>query len=647
MRPRGLLLIALVVCLWLAGWLRFCHVGAQSYWNDEGNSLALAGRGVPAILEAAAADIHPPAYYLALKVWRALTGDSEFALRSFSALAGLLLVALLYRLGRVYFDPPAAVAAALVGALHPFLIYYSQEARMYALAATLAAASFLLFSLWLRSSRDPNRPAGDWRLAAGYVLVTAAGLYTHYSFGFVVLAENLAALGGLAAHASGKRRGRVLAWLELQGVTLLLFLPWLPTAYRQLTTWPTGHAAGSFWSSLADLWRYLTLGRTTPTAQAWLPLAGAALLLVLGLRRRGQTITPFIWLLLPAALTLGLGLLTEPFAKFLLVAVPAVCLLLGQGAAAIIPSTAPLSPRARARPARPRSRLQAGIEAVVWLAAVAALGYGIFTSLNNLYFNPAYFRDDYRAIEGHLRSVYQPGDAVIVISPNQVEAFGYYHTGGAEVFPLPHARPADPAETTAALEAIAAAHPRLFVLFWGDDQADPAHIVENWLNTHAFKFDDTWYGQVRLATYAAAAPAAAPAVTLKARFGDHIRLLGYSLQPSSAAPGDIVQLTLFWQTDAALAERYKVFVHLYAGLDAPPVAQQDGEPQGDLAPTINWTAGATVADNHGLLVPPDLPPGDYTLMIGLYDLFTGDRLPVIVSDITNGDRLRLATLPVR
>jgi hypothetical protein len=351
--------------------------------------------------------------------------------------------------------------------------------------------------------------------------------------------------------------------------------------------------------------------------------------------------------LVPAALTLGLGLLTEPFAKFLLVAVPGVCLLLGQGLAAPIPSTAPLSTRAKARPQRPRSRLAFVIESIVWLAAVAAFGYGLFMSLNNLYFNPAYFRDDYRGIAQYLASINRPGDAVIVIAPNQVEAFGHYHTAGAEVFPMPHARPPDPDETTAALEAITSTHPRVFVLSWGDEQADPAHIVERWLNTYAFKAGESWYGQVRLATYAAALPAEGPATTLDARFGDHIQLAAYRLAPRQLAPGDLVQLSLFWQTDSAVTQRYKVFVHLYADPGLPPVAQQDGEPQGGQAPTTTWAPGATVHDNHAVLIPPDLPPGEYTLMIGLYDLFSTDRLPVVVDGTASGDRLNLGKLIVR
>src|SRR5258708_13598918 len=145
---RRLLFIGLVLCLWLAGWLGFYRLGAQSYWNDEGLSLGLAGRDVATILSSAAADIHPPGYYLLLKVWHGQTGDTEFALRAFSALSGLVLVALLYRLGRLYFNPLSALAAAGLGALNPFVIYYSPQARMSELAAALAPASVLLFSLW-------------------------------------------------------------------------------------------------------------------------------------------------------------------------------------------------------------------------------------------------------------------------------------------------------------------------------------------------------------------------------------------------------------------------------------------------------------------------------------------------------------------
>jgi mannosyltransferase len=653
---RRLLFITLILCLWPAGWLRFYQLGAQSYWNDEGISLGLAGRDVPTILSSAAADIHPPGYYLLLKAWHGLMGDTEFGLRAFSALSGLVLVSLLYRLGRVYFDPLAALMAAFLGALNPFLVYYSQEARMYELAAALAAASFLLFSLWLRSSRPPASPYGDRRLAVAYCLVTAAGLYTHYAFAFVVLAENLAALGGLMAHGhapAGQARrpgpSRLVVWLGLQAATLVLFLPWLPTALHQLTTWPAATEHPPFLTALPDLWRYLVVGRTLDLNTAWPALIGGAILLLLGLRRRGQTITPLIWLLVPAALTLAFGLLTDAFSKFLIVAVPAACLLLGHGLAGLPASLFTLAPPSDTAPSARHyfQRLGWLLEVLLWWGAVAGVGVGLYASFNNLYFNPAYARDDYRGIARYVESLYRPGDAIITIAPNQVETFAFYHRSGAEVFPLPHARPLDPAETAAALSAIAANHSRVFVLFWGDQQADPAHVVENWLNSHAFKAGETWYGQVRLATYALAAPAAAPTVQSGARFGDHITLQGYSLPSAALKPGDILQLTLFWQTAAQVDARYKVFVHLYADPSQPPVAQVDGEPGGGLAPTNTWAVGAVVPDNHGVLIPTDLPAGRYQLMIGLYDLFTGDRLPITLNNIPQVDRLSLETITIQ
>jgi mannosyltransferase len=647
-RGTRLALTALLAVILIGTGLRFFRIGAQSYWNDEGNSLVLASRTPGEIARAAAADIHPPGYYLALSAWRAAAGDTELALRGFSALAGVVLLALLYRLGREYFGWRPGIAAASVGAVHPFLIYYSQEARMYALLAALAAASFLLFSRWLRSSRPPASPAGDWRLGLGFSLATAAGLYTHYAFSFVLLAQNVALLGGLLAHGQRAVPGapsrpwapRLAAWLGWQAVGLAMFAPWLPVAWRQLTTWPAERTTLSFGLALAELGRYLAVGRTLAHEAATVGVLGLVVLLLFGLRARGQTITPFLWLLVPAGLILALGLLTEPFAKFLVAVVPAVCVLLG-AAVAHPPAAGGPAPRSEPRPAPAPGALSG-----LWVLSLAALLLGNWRSLDNLYFNPAYYRDDYRGIASHLAGIRRPGDAVITIAPNQVEAFGYYHRHGAPVYPLPQARPLDPAATAQALEQISAAHPRIFVLFWGEQQADPDSFVEGWLNRNAFKAGDSWFGQVRLATYAAAQPAPQPSAVSGARFGDRIVLEGFSLAELAAAPGDILQLTLFWRADSPVQQRYKVFVHLYDDIHQPPLAQQDGEPGGGFLPSDAWPIGERVADNHGVLLPADLPAGEYRLMVGLYNLSTGERLPVTLGSQAHADRLLIGTLAV-
>jgi len=346
-----------------------------------------------------------------------------------------------------------------------------------------------------------------------------------------------------------------------------------------------------------------------------------------------RSITAAVWLLLPAGLTVSAGLLTEAFSKFLLVAVPAGCLLGGYGLASGYPlwQRGGLGWRSLA--------VLIGVGAVVW-------GDGLYQSLYHLYYDPRYFRDDYRGVARYVDSIARPGDALITLAPNQIEALGYYHRSGAPVFPLPRTRPLDRETTRLELETIVAHYQRLFVLYWGDDQADPEHFIEDWLNTHTFKAGDRWFGGVRLATYAAATPASAPATLSGAHFGSQIVLEGYTLSNSRLAVGDILQVTFFWRASEALPTRYKVFVHLYADSDQPPCAQEDGEPGGGMAITTTWQPGEVYADNHGVLITAEVSPGNYRLMAGLYAWDSGARLPVTLDGVMVGDRLDLGMVTV-
>ncbi|MBI3762718.1 MAG: glycosyltransferase family 39 protein [Chloroflexi bacterium] len=598
------------------------------------------------IVEGAAGDIHPPGYYLALAGWRALTGESEFALRALSAFAGVILVALIFRLGREYFDRPAALGAAFFAAIHPALIYYSQEARMYSLVAALGAATFLLASRWLRASPSTLNPP---RLAgAGYVLIVSAGLYTHYSFAFVLVAVNLAAVGGMAFHRRELFRPRAARWIGLQLAALLLFAPWLGTAVHQVTTWPSAREYHPFIVSFLGVSRWLLLGQTIDAAQAVPGLIGMAGLFLLALRRRGQIVTPLIWLLVSAGFILGLGFFSEAFAKFLIGAVPAACLVLGSG----VGHVAHLSRRyfqrigngkADAQRPHPLFRLSDPLEGLLAIVFGVLIVWTTGVALINLYFSPAYARDDYRAIARLVASNSRPGDAVLLIAPNQWEVFTYYHRSGAEVFPLPRTRPLDPIGTETDMEKIAAKYDRLFVLWWGEAQADPDRFVESWLNSRAFKALDQWYGHVRLSTYAVSRQAAKIESPLALRFGDSIALEGFTLKNAALAPGDILQLTLFWRAEKRVTGRYKVFVHVTAD-DGAPLAQQDGEPGGGLRPTSDWKPGEQVPDNHGILLPAALPPGEYRVIVGLYRLDDGVRLSVSPG---GGDSLFLSLIRVK
>ncbi|MCD6291454.1 MAG: phospholipid carrier-dependent glycosyltransferase [Anaerolineae bacterium] len=110
---------------------------------------------------------------------------------------------------------------------------------------------------------------------------------------------------------------------------------------------------------------------------------------------------------------------------------------------------------------------------------------------------------------------------------------------------------------------------------------------------------------------------------LDARFGTIARLAGYTLTYDRRA----VRLVLAWQALGTTSHSYKVFVHLIDANDTI-VAQRDSVPAGGSAPTTSWLPGEVITDEYTLETPPNLPPGEYRLRVGLYDDSTLRRLPV-------------------
>jgi 4-amino-4-deoxy-L-arabinose transferase-like glycosyltransferase len=118
----------------IAAATRLYHIQTQSIWFDEGWSAYAAVQ--PTLWDAFQADAtNPPLYYVLLNISVRFTGDSEFALRWFSLVCGLLVIPLAYQLGRTVFDERAGLYAAFLAAVSPPLWWASQEARMYTLLA--------------------------------------------------------------------------------------------------------------------------------------------------------------------------------------------------------------------------------------------------------------------------------------------------------------------------------------------------------------------------------------------------------------------------------------------------------------------------------------------------------------------------------
>jgi mannosyltransferase len=655
--------IALLLILVLAAFLRFYRLDAQSLWADEGNSVSLSGRSLDLITAGAAHDIHPPLYYYLLHFWMRAFGNSEFAVRALSALLGTALVYLTYLLGRHLSSPPSippncggeanrnywlGLVAAFLSAISPFQVYYSQEVRMYILLAALSALSIYSFIRFLETeasetTRNPKPRTRNLYFWVGlYIVATTLSLYTHYSFPIVLVMENLLYGFWLAiSWRRGKVLGRVLRWVVIQLAIVALYWPWLPTAFRQVSNWPSISQSYGLVFVVKEAFRLFSLGPTAGAQYTSLLLLGFAAIFVAGAWPTTHSehksliphslidSLPLLYCLFPVLMMYVLSLWRPAYRpKFFLVGSPAFCLILARGIVQL-------------------SGVAGKHLAIRCLLPATCLIFIILSSnrsLQNYYFDPQYARDDYRGIAQYISALEKNGDAVLLNAPNQWEIFTYYYKAELPVYPLPRSRPLDEAQTAEELTEIAAEHDRLFAVLWAVDESDPGRFVEGWLAERAYKALDTWYGGVRLAIYAI--PTASPQEIqnpLEARLGDEIGLSGYNLLAHEVEAGDILPLTLFWQALAQPQERYKVFVHL---LDEAGhiVGQWDSEPGNGLNITTGWQPGETVADNYGVLVRPGTPPGEHRIEVGMYSAISGQRLTV--SEGGQGDQLLLDSIQV-
>lgn len=313
--------------------LRVGALGQQSLWYDESYTLLLARFPFGEMLERAARDTNQPLYFWLLGLWG--TGPSvDFYPRFLSALAGTASVALVYAVARSLLGARTAAAAALLAAVSPFHVFYSQEVRMYALLGLwnlLAAWGFI--QGWFHQRRS------GWAL---YGAATALTLYTHVLGAFIPLALLLwAALVGRGLVPRLKAPALALA------AAGLAYLPWAAALAGQVSTVLT-----TFWApqpTVVSPFASLYLFFEGPFAGAAFPVALSAVLLALALTlpaviarpaQRAVAIseTPqrqalsflWAWAALPLAALLALSLVRPLYLeRVVLGAAFPVCVLLG------------------------------------------------------------------------------------------------------------------------------------------------------------------------------------------------------------------------------------------------------------------------------------------------------------------------------
>jgi len=568
--------------------LRLFRIDAQSLWYDEGISAHQLTRSFPEILRASALDTHPPLYYWTLKAWGEVIGPSEVSLRSLSAVWGVLAVVLTWLVGRRLFGTLAASVAAVLLSAAPLAVYYAQEVRMYTQVTALgllAVYAYTRRSYWL------------------YAVAGLATLYTQYLGVAILVALNLQALLWWRSRA----RAEWPRWLAANAAIAAGFAAWLPTFIDQQS-----HALNTSPRTPLGLATDTLTAYAGGTAHGEVFLWSGAVLTIVALLgfalnrdRSAATLALLVWLM-PLGLVLALGIRSGLFeVRYLVLGLPGLMLLVG------------VSITWLAR----RPLLAAGLAAVA--LAPAAMG------LAAEYFDPSLARDDYRGLVGEIEREARPTDAVVLVAPNQVEIFDYYYHGQLPTIGLPAQRPIDPQDTRQRLEAIRSEYDRIWLVSWAMAEADPRGVISAWLAENGFQATHQWYGSVQLALVGFG-PSNVATEKVDAALDNGIVLDAYRLGSRTLKPGETLALTLVWRAARGpTAEHWKVFTHLLDGA-SDVVAQRDAEPADNLRPTTSWLRGEQIEDNYGIAIPDALPPGSYTLEVGMYagttrSVFDGGR----------------------
>jgi mannosyltransferase len=243
------------------------NIHNSSIWFDEAFSAYLVQFSFADIAHYTSTDVHPPFYYWVLKVWTMLFGTDEFGLRSMSVLFGAGAITMAYLLARRFFGRLVGGVSLLFLIVSPMLIRYSDEARMY----TLAAAIILLATYVLVKATESNKR----RYWVIYGILVTLGMWTHY---FAALAWIAHWIWRAFVVRKSTTKPKLFwskfftkDWIIAHVIAIGLFLPWLPFMALQLSSiqgtgfWIGPVSVDSFPNYFTNLFYYLEHGQT----QGW------------------------------------------------------------------------------------------------------------------------------------------------------------------------------------------------------------------------------------------------------------------------------------------------------------------------------------------------------------------------------------------
>lgn len=602
--------VGMALVLGLSVWWRAANLNAFGIFNDEGTYLMWAKHllaGHPLYSETRA--VQGPLFLEALAAGFRWLGVSVAAGRWVSILFGLGALLAVGWLGRALAGRGVALVALTLLSITPLFFAYSRAAlaEVMAIAVTLLALGLALHY------RQGARLGRAWLLAAGLALAVSFLMKALYPL-LPLLVAWLIVERRAERDAAARWRAALVDGLYfaagLVAPLLLAFVIWDAAGlYDTLVTFRLDLRAA----------HPLDLGENLGKVGAFLGSNGALVALAaaglgwLWQRRSRQAAWLPIWLALTLVTVLGH---TPLFPHHLLTLLPPLALLAGIG---LVWSLAGLG-RWRAESAPGRAWTALGLAATgFYLASLPAI-----VTANNAARQITTGGREAEAI-AFLQEVTRPAD--YLLSDNLMLVFQADRQTPPPLGDVAQVAINAGRLTSEDLIALSQAYDVQAVASWSlrlpwlaafEAWAEENYLVRRaWDDHHVIYFGRRW-------------PAGAPIPNeRRVALGPAILWRGFSLDAEPARTGSLraLPVTLFWEARSKPAADYTVFVQV---LDAAGrrVAGWDSQPLHGYLPTSGWPPGEVVRDRLAVPLPADLPPGRYTVIAGMYDLATLERLPV-------------------
>ena len=486
---------------------------------------------------------------------------------------------------------------------------------MYAQVLALSLAVVVSFLLVLRRNHFVH-----W---LGFVLLTAACLYTHY---FAALAPVAMAVYYIVSWLLGRYRSLLGRWLLAHLTVAVLYAPWLMNAFS-MTSVSSWQEPTSPWLLPWNVLGSFSLGEVFPfAAKPWLTIAFALLFLLgcYGMYRQSavshqssveRATSPYtdssgllpIYLFVPLLVMMGLawtgrGILD----KYVTVALPSFCLTLALGVRTLYSITQ----AAMGRDHPGRGKYAGNVLAASALALILVTDV---VALNAYYTDERYFKHDYRGVAAHVVARERSGDVILADGLNPNIIFERYYTGRS---PIQRVDLGEADQEEALLAELAATHERAWLVL---NFHEPGRI-ELWLEEHGYQLYQDEFSNVDLYLYAF--PKDIPddgwVENTAQDTNGPARLAAYKLRVF----GETAYLDMAWRVEQPPGIAYKISTRL-TDATGLVVWARDRFPIDGIVPSATWQPGRGIQDRMGIPIPLGTLPGPYTVSVVLYEAVTG------------------------